>query len=159
MSSEIIPLLQFGIYIIIGIIFLLVLLYLYLMKPKSAPKEKEHNQEINDSTSQEKRVDQNYGRFTGNLTQESIFDFMEFEDVKDNMILQKGGKRFLMAIECQGVNYDLMSDVEKTSLVVVHSFSSLLSNNKFKTLSVNNTLEIFKESISLVLYASKFRTP
>lgn len=45
----------------------------------------------------------------------SIFDFMEFDAVRDNMIVQKDGKRFLMAIECQGINYDLMSDVEKAS--------------------------------------------
>ena len=61
MSSEIIPLLQAGIYIIIGIIFLLVLLYLYLMKPKSAPKEKEHNQVIDDASKYQSREIQIFG--------------------------------------------------------------------------------------------------
>ena len=41
---------------------------------------------------------------------------MEFDGIEDNMILQKGGKRFLMVIECQGVNYDLMSGLEKNSV-------------------------------------------
>ena len=58
----------------------------------------------------------------------SIFDFMEFENVKDNMIIQKNGKRFLMAIECQGVNYDLMSEVEKTS--TEQGFASFLNTLK-----------------------------
>lgn len=49
-------------------------------------------------------------------TKESIMDFMEFEKIEDNMIVQKKGKRFLMAIECQGVNYDLMSRVEKVAV-------------------------------------------
>ena len=49
-------------------------------------------------------------------TKDSIFNFMEFDKVEDNMIVQKGGKKFLMAIECQGINYDLMSDIEKTSV-------------------------------------------
>ena len=43
-------------------------------------------------------------------------DFMEFEKVEDNMIIQKKGRRFLMVIECQGVNYDLMSKVEKVGV-------------------------------------------
>lgn len=58
----------------------------------------------------------------------SIFEFMEFEDVKDNMIIQKKGKRFLMAIECKGVNYDLMSEVEKTS--TEHGFAAFLNSLK-----------------------------
>ncbi len=49
-------------------------------------------------------------------TKESIFDFMEFDTIEDNMIVQKNGKRYVMAIECQGVNYDLMSQVEKVSV-------------------------------------------
>lgn len=55
----------------------------------------------------------------------SIFDFMEFDSIKDNMIVQKNGKKFLMAIECRGVNYDLMSEVEKAS--TEQGFSSFLN--------------------------------
>lgn len=55
----------------------------------------------------------------------SIFDFLEFDTVKDNMIIQKNGKVFLMAIECKGVNYDLMSEVEKAS--TEQGFSNFLN--------------------------------
>ena len=47
---------------------------------------------------------------------QSIIDFMEFEKVEDNMIVQKNGRRYLMVVECQGVNYDLMSKIEKISV-------------------------------------------
>ena len=47
---------------------------------------------------------------------QSIFNFMEFDEVKDNMIIQKNHARFLMVIECQGINYDLMSGIEKTGV-------------------------------------------
>lgn len=47
---------------------------------------------------------------------QSIFNFMEFETVRDNMIIQKKGTRYLMVVECQGINYDLMSGIEKTSV-------------------------------------------
>ena len=47
---------------------------------------------------------------------QSIFNFMEFDTVRDNMIIQKNGNRYLMVVECQGINYDLMSGVEKTGV-------------------------------------------
>lgn len=48
-------------------------------------------------------------------TPESILDFMDFEKIEDNMIVQKKGK-FLMVVECQGINFDLMSEMEKVSV-------------------------------------------
>ena len=46
----------------------------------------------------------------------SVMNFMEFDTVVDNMISQKDGKRYIMVVECQGINYDLMSEVEKNSV-------------------------------------------
>lgn len=45
-----------------------------------------------------------------------ITKFMEFDTVIDNMIVTKGGRRFVMVVECQGINYDLMSEVEKNGV-------------------------------------------
>ena len=44
---------------------------------------------------------------------ESILNFMEFDKIQDNMIVQKNGTKYLMIIQCQGINYDLMSQEEK----------------------------------------------
>ena len=41
---------------------------------------------------------------------------MEFDKIEDNMIVQKNGNRFIMVVNCQGINYDLMSSVEKTGV-------------------------------------------
>lgn len=46
----------------------------------------------------------------------SVLDFMEFETVEDNMIIKKEEQNYAMVIECQGVNYDLMSEVEKAGV-------------------------------------------
>ena len=51
-----------------------------------------------------------------NQNKQSIFNFMGFDTVTDNMIVQKNGTRYLMVIQCQGINYDLMAGVEKTSV-------------------------------------------
>lgn len=55
-------------------------------------------------------------KITKEYTKQSIFKFMEFEDIKDNMIIQKNGMRYIMVVECQGINYDLMSDGEKMAV-------------------------------------------
>ena len=48
---------------------------------------------------------------------------MGFDKIEDNMIIQKKGKKFLMIVKCQGINYDLMSGVEKTSVEIIPSCS------------------------------------
>ena len=49
-------------------------------------------------------------------SKESVFSFMEFDKIEDNMIIKKEKKNYLMVIECQGINFDLMSGVEKSSV-------------------------------------------
>lgn len=53
---------------------------------------------------------------SGSYTKLSVYDFMQFDKIEDNMIVQNGGSRYLMVIECDGINYDLMSQVEKTAV-------------------------------------------
>ena len=53
---------------------------------------------------------------TSQYNKQSVFDFMEFDTIEDNMIVQKEGFKYLMVIECQGINYDLMSGLEKVSV-------------------------------------------
>ena len=60
----------------------------------------------------------------------SMFKFMEFDTIEDNMIVQDGGKRYLMVLECKGVNYDLLSDVEKNG--VEQGFIGFLNALKFE---------------------------
>lgn len=73
---------------------------------------------------------------------QSIFNFMEFDTIDDNMIIQKDGTRFLMVIECQGVNYDLMSGIEKTS--VEEGFVQFLN-------TLRNPIQIYVQTRSVNL--------
>jgi len=96
-----------SLFFVLFIAIFLGLLYLYLiLKEKNTNVKKSDKKDVNISKN---KVKQNYNV-------QSVFDFIEFDKVEDNMIIQKKGKRFLMAIECQGVNYDLMSEVEKTAV-------------------------------------------
>ena len=137
-------LIQILIYILIPVIicgFGLILFLVYLhFKDKFQKDEK-----INDKRSENLE--------NGNQNKQSIFKFMEFDDVEDNMIIQKNESRFLMVVECQGVNYDLMSGVEKNS--VEEGFVQFLNSLRnpiqiyIQTRSINleNSLETYKEKI------------
>ena len=85
---------------------------------------------------------------------QSIFNFMEFDTVRDNMIIQKKGTRYLMVVECQGVNYDLMSGVEKTG--VEEGFVQFLNTLRHpiqiyvqtRTVNLNSSIETYKRKLS-----------
>ena len=67
------------------------------------------NKKKNDKSADNINVSNSYSK-------QSIMNFMEFDKIEDNMIVQRKGRRYLMVVECQGVNYDLMSNVEKVAV-------------------------------------------
>lgn len=115
MSSEVIKLILAG---IIFIIFILVavLAYMYFKEQKQKRADKAP-QKVNSEIDEKKAKD-------------SIFKFMEFDNIEDNMISEDNGKKYLMVIECKGVNYDLLSNVEKTS--IEQGFLEFLNALKFE---------------------------
>ena len=152
MSSEgATQLIQTLTYILIPIIiaiFALIGFFTYLyFKEKNSKKEKQ------DSTVENPKKPQQ--------DKQSIFNFMEFDTVRDNMIIQRKGKRYLMVIECQGINYDLMSNVEKTG--VEEGFVQFLNTLRYQiqiyvqTRSVNleNSLQVYRQRVKDV--ENKFR--
>lgn len=143
--------------LVILVILVAVLIVVYFMIKKKE-KESEANQEGNEiigSTIQEgTAVDK--VKIAKEYDPKSIFDFMEFESVKDNMIVQKGGKKFLMAIECKGINYDLMSEVEKVS--TEQGFSAFLNTLKdpiqiyiqTRTINLEKNILDYKEKVNKI---------
>lgn len=96
-------------------------------------------------------------------SKKSIFEFMEFDKIEDNMIIQKDGKRFLMVISCQGINYDLMSGIEKNS--VEQGFLQFLNTLRYpiqiyvqtRTVNLGSSINTYKEKIDEISrqYANK----
>lgn len=153
--ESLIPLLQVSIYVIIFIMILLVALYIYLMRPK-VKKEQKEDTLIESDKKDEKRKIEDYGRFTGELTQESIYNFMEFEEIVDNMIVRKKGTQYIMILQCNGVNYDLMSEQEKIS--VEEGFVQFLNTLRFpiqlyiqsRTLNLRDIIAEYKERVDSI---------
>lgn len=83
----------------------------------------------------------------------SILDFMDFEKIEDNMIIQKKGK-YLMVLECQGVNYDLMSEMERAS--VEQGFMQFLNTLRTEIQIYVQTRTVNLED-SILSYKEKFK--
>ena len=56
-------------------------------------------------------------------------EFLNFEKIQDSMIIQNMGERFTMIVECHGINYYLMSEVERIS--VEEGFIQFLNTIRF----------------------------
>ena len=98
-----------------------------------------------------------------NYSEQSIFNFMEFDKIEDNMIIQNKGKKFLMVVKCQGVNYDLMSGVEKAS--VEQGFLQYLNALRYqiqiyvqtRTVDLESSISTYKDKIKLLGEVAKIR--
>ena len=98
--------------IVVIVILLFALVVVYFMSRNK--KEKKQNGTSDFSSPEEAKAKATSKAKT--FAVESVIDFMEFEKVEDNMIVGKNGMKYLMVVECQGINYDLMSEIEKNSV-------------------------------------------
>ena len=96
--------------VVLGIMLMLLLvLGILAAKSKSQKKHQDKDEMIGAKDTKKAKTAKSYST-------ESVFDFMEFDKIEDNMIITKNGVKYIMVVECQGVNYDLMSQVEKNSV-------------------------------------------
>lgn len=138
------------------LIFMLILLVIliivyFILKNKSNKKEKGINKNKTEAITDENQVKTKTAE--SGYNKKSIFDFMEFDDIIDNMIEQKNGRRYIMVIECQGVNYDLMSGVEKVA--VEEGFQQFLNTLRHpiqiyiqtRTVNLESSIETYKAKV------------
>lgn len=118
---------------------------------KSKKKKVNKEEKTETITSDAKKIAKEY-------TTESIFKFMEFEGIEDNMIIQKKGMRYIMVVECQGINYDLMSENEKIG--VEEGFLQFLNTLRHpvqiyvqtRTVNLNDSIENYKKKVEEIGY-------
>ena len=90
------------------------------------------------------------------MPRESIFKFMEFDEVKDNMIIRRNRTQYVMIMQCSGVNYDLMSEEEK--IAVEEGFVQFLNTLRFpvqlyvqtRSLYLREIVDDYKSKVSEV---------
>lgn len=145
-----------GIMICILVVLSIIFVVLKMKSNKPQKEKKDKKQEKSVKTSTTHTTQQEYNK-------QSIFKFMEFDKIQDNMIIQKDGKRFLMVVECQGINYDLMSGIEKNS--VEQGFLQFLNTLRYpiqiyvqtRTVNLSGSINTYKNRMDNISrqYANK----
>lgn len=133
------------------VVVVLIMAYWYMKRKESQPQKEENSNSNNTQNLEIKSKEQN--KQTSQYTKLSVFDFMEFDKIEDNMIVQNGGKRYLMVVSCEGINYDLMSEVEKTS--VEAGFVQFLNTlrhpiqlyTQTRTINISSSIENYSKKI------------
>jgi hypothetical protein len=149
---------------LIPIIFIIILLMLFIFfliissRQEKVYKTIDENGKVKQDKAtfqkeEEKAIAKEKETKKDNLKKDDVFKFMEFDKIMDNMIVQNGGSRFTMAIQCKGINYDLMSEVEQLS--VEEGFITFLNTLKYpiqlyvqaQNIDLKNNIEIYKSNI------------
>lgn len=149
MLSNIETLTTIFVIVIIVILILLAVLAIVYFTTKNKKSKKEERIE----TSAEKA---DVNKKTKTFAVESVMDFMEFDRVEDNMIVQKNGAKYIMVVECQGINYDLMSEVEKNG--VEEGFIQFLNTLRHpiqiyvqtRTINLESSLQTYKDRVKQI---------
>lgn len=138
--------------IMIGVLVFLLFIYIILkLRENSRKKQMEEdelpNQKQEKATPVKGQVE---------YSKQSIFSFMQFDKIEDDMIIKKNGTKYVMVIECQGINYDLMSNIEKNS--IEQGFLQFLNTLKHpiqiytqsRTVNLGASIEQYKQKLKVV---------
>ena len=92
--------------VLVVIIIGLVIAYYFLVY-KSKVNEEERNKQ--------KEVKSANKEFNG-IQRETTDKILDFDEVRDDMIIRKNRQQYIMVIQCKGINYDLLSEEEKEAV-------------------------------------------
>lgn len=130
--------------LILGLVALIIFAIISSNKQKKAQAEKEKN-EKNGKNEEVTEVNQLSRSDMKDIKTDFTENFLEFEEISDNMIVQNKGDKYIMVIKCQGINYDLMSEAEMIS--VEEGFIQFLNTLRFP-------IQLYIQTNSLDLTAS-----
>ena len=133
--------------IAVAILIFAIIILLFIYWNMSRKEKKEKANEKNENEGEENLSSNTY------YSKLSVFDFMKFDTIEDNMIVQNNGERYAMVIECEGINYDLMSEIEKTS--VEQGFIEFLNTLRHpiqlyiqtRTINISNSIEKYNQKL------------
>ena len=130
-------------YILIGIILLLIVLtvylsYIFFIKAKNTNKViSEINNKLNNTEEYEKdtldRLQKSYKKKRKNQANDEVDPnihlgdiLLDFDTICNDMIVGKNSSSYSMVLQCRGINFDLMSDDEKT--IVEQNFYNFIKS-------------------------------
>ena len=139
--------------VILGaVLVIMVILFITLLIVFATSRKKKEKEEKKTNGKEAKTKVKTFKQYST----ESIMNFMEFDTVVDNMISQKDGMRYVMVVECQGINYDLMSEMEKNA--VEEGFVQFLNTirhpiqiyTQTRTINLESSIQAYKEKMKII---------
>ena len=116
MTSDMTTILTIVLSIMVSVLFVLVIAYVAIVLRKKHNEKMDNKKEEELIKTGQEQTTKKIRKEVKQYTEKPIGDFLEFDTVVDNMIQEEKGKKFVMVIKCQGINYDLMSGIEKTAV-------------------------------------------
>lgn len=107
----------------------------------------------------EKEVVTGVKRPAKDIVKKDMSEFIRFDKIANDMIYQNHGEKYTMVIQCKGINYELMSEIEQ--MAVEEGFITFLNTLKFpiqlyvQTRSVNLNDNITKYKQRVEMFADK----
>ena len=140
-------------YIVLIVMIVILVVLSVVFAALSMKGRKKEKKEKFTSNNKETRKNKNSTNGVVSYNRQSILDFMEFEKIEDNMIVVKKGKKYVMVVECQGVNYDLMSQMEK--IAVEEGFQQFLNTLRHpiqiyiqtRTVNLEGSIQTYKDKV------------
>lgn len=131
--------------LVVIIIGLIVAYYFLVYKSKVNTEERDKAKEIKKANKE----------FNG-IPRETTDKILDFDEIKDDMLIRKNGQQYIMVIQCKGINYDLLSEEEKES--VERGFVEFLNTIRFpiqlyvqtRSLNLRKTIDAYKEKVNVI---------
>lgn len=134
---------------LIGAVIMVIVVIVYFLYDKSKSKK-------GDSASSEKITNESTSSIKGvkrvdkSVEQKDMSGFIKFDKIANDMIYQNKGERYTMVIQCKGINYNLMSEIEQ--MAVEEGFIMFLNTLKFpiqlyvqtRSVDLSNNVKTYK---------------
>ena len=138
---------------ILTIVIIVIFVLLAILAIVYFTSNKKKNKRESNTNKTEEINDKEKGKKIKNFTIDSVMNFMEFDKIEDNMIVTKNATKYIMIVECQGINYDLMSEVEKNA--VEEGFIQFLNSIRHpiqiyvqsRTVNLENSIATYRDRV------------
>ena len=131
--------------LVVVIIGLIIAYYFFVYKSKVNTEKREKEKEIKTANKE----------FNG-IQRETTEKILDFDEVRDDMIIRKNGQQYVMVVQCKGINYDLLSEAEKEA--VERGFVEFLNTIRFpiqlyvqtRSLNLRKTIDAYREKVNVI---------
>lgn len=131
--------------LVVVIIGLIIAYYFFVYKSKVNTEKREKEKEIKTANKE----------FNG-IQRETTDKILDFDEVRDDMIIRKNGQQYVMVVQCKGINYDLLSEAEKEA--VERGFVEFLNTIRFpiqlyvqtRSLNLRKTIDAYREKVNVI---------